>query len=51
MAEFVCYCHNFTKKDIENDALANGHSTIMEQIKAESQAGNCNCQENNPKGK
>lgn len=46
----VCYCHKHTVSAIEQDALQHGRSTIMEQITAESKAGNCNCKTNNPKG-
>jgi len=47
----ICYCHKYSAGDIEKDVLAHGQSTIMEKIMAESKAGNCNCAENNPKGR
>ena len=47
----ICYCHNYTANDLEKDVFEHGHSTIMEQIIAESKAGNCNCKTNNPKGR
>jgi len=51
MDTIICYCHDYTVQDIENDAKRHGRSTIMERIMAESKAGNCNCRENNPKKK
>jgi len=51
MNETICYCHHYTAKDLEEDALKHGKSTIMEKIIAESKAGNCNCKTNNPKGR
>ena len=51
MSEMICYCHKFTAGDLEKDVLEYGRSTIMERIIAESKAGNCNCTENNPKGR
>ncbi len=47
----ICYCHNYTAADIEQDLLYNDHSTIMEKIIHESKAGNCACETNNPKGR
>jgi len=51
MDEIICYCHHHTVADLERDVLAHGRSTIMEQIMAESKAGNCNCEANNPRGR
>jgi len=51
MSEMICYCHSYTAGDLEKDVLEHGRSTIMERIIAESKAGNCNCTENNPKGR
>jgi hypothetical protein len=51
MDTLICYCHNFTAEDIETDAREHGRSTILEQIMVESKAGNCNCRENNPRGR
>ncbi len=51
MDEMICYCHNYTAGDLEKDVIEHGRSTIMEQITAESKAGNCNCKSNNPKGR
>lgn len=47
----ICYCFKHTEKDIEEDAHRHGHSTIMEQIIADSKNGRCNCKTNNPKGR
>ncbi len=49
--EKICYCHNYTVGDLEDDALAHGRSLIMELIMAESRAGNCDCEKNNPKAR
>jgi len=51
MDDMICYCHNYTVADLEKDVVENGRSTIMEQIIAESKAGNCDCTTNNPKGR
>jgi hypothetical protein len=51
MSEMICYCHNHTAADLAKDVLKHGRSTIMEQITAESKAGNCNCKTLNPKGR
>ena len=51
MDEMICYCHKHTAGDLEKDVTRHGRSTIMEQIIAESKAGNCNCKTNNPKGR
>jgi hypothetical protein len=49
-SDLVCHCFHYTKKDIENDFLENGLSTIYERIKHEKQLGACNCFKENPKG-
>ena len=51
MDETICYCHNHTAGDLEKDVIEHGRSTIMEQIIAESKAGNCSRETNNPKGR
>ena len=51
MDETICYCHNYTASDLEKDVLEHGKSTIMQKIIAESKAGNCNCETNNPKSR
>lgn len=49
--EMVCYCFEYTRKDIENDYLDNGRSMIIEKITFEKKAGGCNCAKKNPKGR
>jgi hypothetical protein len=49
--DLVCYCFEYTKKDIENDFKDNGRSLIYEKIASEKKAGGCNCGSRNPKGK
>ena len=51
MDEIICYCHNHTADALEKDVLKHGTSTILEQIVAESKAGNCSCKTKNPKGR
>jgi len=51
MDEIICYCHNHTAGDLKEDVILHGRSTLMEQIIAESKAGNCDCKSNNPKGR
>jgi NAD(P)H-nitrite reductase large subunit len=45
----VCYCFNYTKKQIENDYAKHGRSTILEKIASEKKAGGCDCAVKNPK--
>ncbi len=47
----VCHCFGYSAEDIEQDAIANGRSTILERIAAQKQSGGCNCAALNPKGK
>lgn len=49
--ELICYCFNYTAEDIRRDYEANGHSTILERIKKERNAGFCECAAKNPKGR
>ena len=49
--ELLCYCFTHSRKDIEADFKKNGRSTILEAIMAASRAGECRCQETNPKGR
>lgn len=48
--DLVCYCFNYTKKQIENDYIDNGRSVILEKIAFEKKAGGCDCTHKNPKG-
>ncbi|MDH3347902.1 MAG: hypothetical protein OEM02_07365 [Desulfobulbaceae bacterium] len=49
--DLVCYCFEYTKKNIEEDFKNNGYSKILEKIKTEKKNKGCNCEINNPKGK
>ncbi|MDO9527902.1 MAG: (2Fe-2S)-binding protein [Syntrophales bacterium] len=50
--ELVCYCFGYTRKDIEKDYVDNnGQSTILESIALETNAGQCDCAQKNPKGR
>ena len=49
--DLVCYCFEYTKKDIESDYDENGKSVIYENIVSEKKRGGCNCTSRNPKGK
>lgn len=49
--DLVCYCFDYTKRDIENDFNANGRSLIYEKIVLEKKTGGCNCASKNPSGK
>ena len=50
-SQTVCYCFNYTEKDIRKDFLENGRSTIMKRIMADKKDGRCNCSQTNPKGR
>jgi hypothetical protein len=50
-ADLVCYCFEYTRKDIEKDYLDNSRSTILEKITIEKKAGGCDCAQKNPKGR
>jgi len=51
MPDFICYCFEYNREDIEADLRKNGRSLIMEKIQAEKKFGNCQCAEKNPKGR
>ncbi len=51
MEKKICYCFNYTADDLVKDVREHGRSTIMERITAESKQGNCDCKNNNPKGR
>ena len=52
MAKLICYCYGYTDEDIIKDLVDHdGKSTILERIKAEKKAGNCQCDVKNPKGR
>jgi hypothetical protein len=49
--ELVCYCFQYTKRQIENDFINNDKSTILEKIAREKKNGRCDCATKNPKGR
>jgi 16S rRNA A1518/A1519 N6-dimethyltransferase RsmA/KsgA/DIM1 with predicted DNA glycosylase/AP lyase activity len=49
--DLVCYCFEYTKKNIEEDFKNHGYSKILEKIKTEKKNKGCNCEVKNPKGK
>ena len=49
--DFICYCFEYTRDDIEQDLIKNGQSLIMEKIAAEKKAGTCDCVNKNPRGR
>ena len=51
MDDLICYCFEYSRKDIEQDLIKNGRSIIMEKIVAEKNAEGCNCANKNPKGR
>lgn len=52
MAKLICYCFDYTDEEIAGDVLEhNGRSTIMARIREEKQAGTCQCEEKNPRGR
>lgn len=48
--DFVCYCFEYKKIDIENDFNENGRSLIYEKIVFEKESGKCNFASKNPSG-
>lgn len=46
----VCYCFGWTSEKIQAELQATGKSTVIDQIKAQVQAGNCYCEITNPQG-
>ncbi len=49
-AEMICYCFNYTRADIKQDAMRNRRSLIIEKITAAKRLGACECVVKNPKG-
>ena len=49
--DLVCFCFEYTKKNIEEDFENHGFSKILEKIKTEKKNKGCNCEVRNPKGK
>ena len=51
MAEFICYCFEYTELDIVNEVAKNhGRSLILERIIEARKNGTCQCYTKNPKG-
>jgi hypothetical protein len=46
----LCYCFDYDREDIRRDIEATGQTSILEEIKAEVQAGFCACEVKNPCG-
>lgn len=47
----ICYCFNFTERDILEEVKRNGKSRIFEEIAANVKAGLCACEIKNPSGR
>lgn len=46
----VCYCFGWTPEKIHAEMKATGRSTVIDRIKAQVKAGNCDCEVTNPQG-
>ena len=46
----ICYCFNYTRRDIEEDVLRNGRSLIQDKIIDAKRLGACQCAVKNPTG-
>jgi len=51
MSKQVCFCFGYSERELEQDVIAHGKSTIIEKITAEKKAGCCQCEIKNPKGR
>lgn len=49
--DMVCYCFQFTRRQIEDDYIANDKSLIIEKIASAKKQGGCDCAQNNPRGR
>jgi hypothetical protein len=49
--DLVCYCFQYTRKQIEKDYTDNGRSMILEKITLQKKTGGCDCARKNPKGR
>ncbi len=47
---FVCYCFHHTPASIRQELLLSGTSSVVEQVNAGIQAGQCACEIRNPQG-
>jgi hypothetical protein len=51
MAEFICYCFEYTESDIVDEVVKNhGRSLILEKIIEARKNGTCQCDTKNPRG-
>ena len=48
---WVCYCYHHSLRSLERELRETGESTVVAEITAEVQAGNCACDVRNPTGK
>ncbi|MDO9633087.1 MAG: (2Fe-2S)-binding protein [Humidesulfovibrio sp.] len=51
MDKLVCHCFGYTAKDIEQDLVEHGRSTLIERIHATMKAGASQCATKNPSGR
>ncbi len=49
--DLVCYCFGYTAKDIEDDFIKHGKSTIIDTIARAKKNNECDCAVKNPKGR
>ena len=50
-SDLVCFCFQYTRKQIEEDYVENGRSVILDKIANEKKSGGCDCAQKNPKGR
>lgn len=50
-SDLICYCFEYTKKQIEKDYIDNGRSIILEKITRGKKTGGCDCAQKSPKGR
>ena len=48
--EMICYCFNYTAKDICRDVAEHGESTILQHILNAKRTGGCECTTKHPNG-
>jgi CopZ-like zinc binding protein len=46
----LCYCFDYSREDIRRDIETSGKTSVLDEIKAEVQAGFCACEVKNPSG-
>lgn len=52
MKDLICYCFEYSGKDIERDYFENqGESRILQKIALEKRSGKCDCAQKNPNGR